>query len=189
MKGRTRFPWRPAEDPGAAWTEALLEPLRGEAFDCSVAPAVMARIAAERLPARPLPALLAKPRLLWAACVPVGIAAFGFLSAVGLSLLRSGTDAAAQRGMFATLLWRLLSLAAGRIAAGGGFLARLIAPFLRGAWTLVEILSPVLRGAGLVAATTGLMSLIISIYVFSHDRGTAPHKGAASGFPLHGGTR
>jgi len=189
MSHGRRFFSRRAEDPGESWVEALLDPLRREEVACSVAPSVMARIAAARVPARPLPALLARPRLLWAACVPASLAALGFLSLIGLSLSRGGGAAATPRGLVGEFLWRLIALTAGRVAAAGGLLARVAAPFLRVAWVLIETVAPVLRGAGLVAAATGLLSMVISVYVFSTYRRTAPRAGAASGFFPHGGIR
>ena len=189
MSVRLRLLPRRDADPGEAWTEALLEPLREEEIACDIAPSVMARVAAERVAVRPLPAILARPRLLWAACVPAGIASLAFLTIICLGLRRAGSGGAAPGGALAALLSRLIRLLGERLAAAAGFVVTVVAPLLRAAWALVETLAPLLRGAGLVAATTGLLSIIISVYIFNHSRGTAPQAGAASGILPHGGTR
>ena len=179
---------RHGDDPGEAWAEALLEPLRLEEIACDIAPSVMARVAAERVAVRPLPAILARPRLLWAACVPAGIASLAFLTIICLGLGRAAAGGAAPGGALAALLPRLIRLVGERLAAAAGFVVTIAAPLLRAAWALVDTLAPLLRGAGLVAAATGLLSIVISLYVFGHYRGTAPQAGAASGILPHGGT-
>jgi hypothetical protein len=63
-----------------------------------------------------------------------------------------------------------------RIAAAG-------VPLLRGLLAIVQAASPVILGAGTLAAACGVLSIIYSSYVFAHARRVSPPARA------HGGTR
>ncbi len=175
-----------AADPGEDWTEEVLSPLRRFRVDLDVAPAVMARVAAARRGA-PLPSFLERPRLAWITSVAAGVTLFLGLSSVLVVMARSGEgirQATAIAGTLGRVSVRLYDMML-RIAGG---LESVSAPLLRVYGTLLEAAAPLFRGAGLLSAGAGLLSILISLYVFASARATAPQTGGP-GAISHGGTR
>lgn len=179
----------PVDDPGKEWVEELLSPLRRDSVACDVAPGLMARIAAELPAPRPLHVAADTSRLAWGGSLFVGFAAFVFLSSA-LVMRLAGEDEGVR------LLWTMLE-PAGRLAGiGAQYLSRFALSvgaaglaILRGVWVVLVAASPVIRGAGLCAAAGGLLSIVISTYLFAHARRTAPTTGWRGDHPLPGGSR
>ena len=77
--------------------------------------------------------------------------------------------------------WHILAVF-GRLVAD--FAARVVVfilPVLRALRTLVGVAAPFLREAGMTAAAGGLLSILISIFVFAGARKTAPRVGVQGG--------
>ncbi len=174
-------------DPGPAWAETVLSPLRRERADCDVVADVMARL--RELPGVHGPGRARyQPGLAWASWLASGFAALEVLAAAlwGLASrgevdLRQVWGLVAPLGRAVLLLGEILVGVVARIAAAG-------AALLRGFWILLEIAGPVLRGAGFAAAACGALSIVISLYVFANARRVAPAAGFRAD-PFHGGTR
>jgi len=179
----------PVDDPGKEWVEELLSPLRDESVACDVAPRLMERIAAELPAPRPLDVAAGTSRLAWGTSLFVGFAAFVFLLSA-LVMRVAGEDEGVR------FLWTMLE-PAGRLAGIGAHSLYRFAlsvgaaglAILRGAWVVVVAASPVIRGAGLFAAAGGLLSIVISTYLFAHARRTAPTTGPHGDDSLPGGSR
>jgi hypothetical protein len=176
----------PGADPGEDWTEELLSPLRRVRVDLDVAPLVMARVAAARRGA-PLPSFLERPRLAWASAVAAGVLLFLGLSSALVGTARSG-EGIRQATAVASALGRVSIRLYDMMLRIGGGLESVSAPLLRALGTLLDVAAPLLRGAGLVSAGAGLLSILISLYVFASARATAPQTGGRGAIP-HGGTR
>jgi hypothetical protein len=178
----------PADDPGEEWVENLLSPLRRESVACDVAPRIMQRIVAEPAP-RPLDLSGSTSRLAWAGSLFVGFAAFVFLLSA-LVMMVAGGDEGVQ------LLWTLLEPAGRLVGMGAHYLYRFAVSvgaaglaILRGAWVVVVAVSPLIRGVGLFAAAGGLLSIVISTYLFAQARRTAPSTGPHGDQSHPGGSR
>lgn len=179
---------RQPEDPGVDWADDLLAPLRRQIVACDVAPGVMQRIAAGR-PLAPATPFTAPPRLAWAGSLFLGFAALALLittlvlliggSAEGLRALWTVLEPAARLAiLFAQQAAKLATVALGATVA-----------VVSSSWGLVTAAAPYVRGAGLIAAGWGLMTVFISTYLFAHARRTAPIIGLRSDIPLQGGPR
>jgi putative copper export protein len=165
---------RPEADPGADWAEQALAPLRRRRADVDVTGLVMRRIA-DRAPlpvGRALPARWS--RVAWAAAFAGGFLALALLVGTAGVMIANGDEGA--RSTMA------LASAAGRLAVGGfshltavamAFGAATVA-VLKGAWLLVEVLSPIVRGGSFLAAIGGVASLGVSLVIVSRARRTAP---------------
>jgi len=170
-------------DPGERWAAGILEPLRRQEAACDVVVRVMARIAADRLHPS---AVAASPRahsLAWASSLMLGCASLAFLVSVLLVLVGGGDEGVRQIVGLGMSSWHVLAVF-GRLAADLG--ARVLAfvlPILRALWALLEVGAPLLRGAGIVAAAGGVLSILFSTYVFASARKTAPRVN------FEGGTR
>jgi hypothetical protein len=167
---------RTPDDPGERWAAEVLGPLRGAPVDIDITAAVMRRIAAHGAAPAPAPAPLPGrwATLSWAASLLLGFLALALLLATA-GVMAFGGDQEARA------LWTLTT-AAGRLAAHGyahvGNLAAGLAgaafAVFKGAWALVAVAAPLVRGAGFVAAAAGVMSVAISIYVFTRAWFAAP---------------
>lgn len=178
---------RPDSDPGADWAEKTLAPLRRRRAEVDVTAAVMHRIA-ERAPlpyGRPLPA--AWWGAAWAASFAGGFLALGLLvAAAGLMVLNGDEGARSALALIA---------AAGRLAITGyNQLTAIAAAFvtasvalLKGAWLLIEVASPLVRGGTFLAALGGILSLGISLVIVSRARRTAPAVAPHGALSRHGG--
>jgi hypothetical protein len=180
------------DDPGGAWADEILAPLRrrsaaGDLATFDVSTSVMRRIAAAQ-PA-PMPAAL-PPRWAaasWAATIALGFVALGLLLATA-GVMAFGSDQGARD------LW-VLTVTGARLAAHGyGHLGTLAAglgqaalALFHGAWALVETAAPLVRAAGFLAAVAGLLSIVVSIVVVSRARAGAPVAGGVDSFRLNGG--
>jgi hypothetical protein len=179
----------PVDDPGAEWVENLLSPLRGESVACDVAPRLMERIAADPAVPRPIDIIGNTSRLAWAGSLLVGFSAFVFLLSA-LVMIVAGEDEGVRP------LWTMLEPAGRLVGMGAHYLYRLAVSvgaaglaILRGSWVVVVAASPLIRGAGLFAAAGGLLSIVISTYLFAHARRTAPTTGPRGDESLPGGSR
>ena len=190
-RDRLRIGSRP-DDPGSAWADEILAPLRrrsadGELPTLDVSASVMRRISA----AQPAPMPVALPAR-WAAASWAATIAFGFV-ALGLLLATAGVMAfGSDQG--ARDLWVLMATGARLVAHGYGHLGLVAAGLGRaaialfhGAWALIETAAPLVRAAGFLAAVAGLLSIVVSIYVVSRARASAPVVGGAGPFRINGG--
>ncbi len=66
-------------------------------------------------------------------------------------------------------------------------LAQAALAIFHGAWVLVETAAPLVRAAGFLAAVAGVLSIVVSIYVVSRARASAPLAGARGPFRMNGG--
>ena len=176
-----------ADDSGSLWADELLAPMRSQVIDLDVAPAVMRRIAAHR-PA-PAPAALPGrwPGVAWAASMVLGLVCLGLLLAT-LGVMVFGGDEGARAA------WALVAssgrVAATLLASAVGTLAAFVSAALtttRGAWTIIEALAPLVRGAGALVAIAGLLSMAFSAHVFNQARRAAPVAAPRDISVNHGG--
>lgn len=167
--------------------QAILSPLRSESIDIDVAPRVMRRIVLS-LP-RPAPAPFRAPyaSLAWAASLFLGLVALGTLLATALVMLTSGDDGARAA-------MTLASTAAHQTVRGFGILGGLLLALGEAAWALgrglyvlVEAAAPLVRGASMVAAVCGLLSVGVSIVLVHRAGRQAPLGSSAPWSPLNGG--
>ncbi len=162
------------EDPGSGWVESVLRPIRAQKIDTDVSRSVLARIAAER--ARPLihPILVRRPRLALAACIMGGVVSFGLVVAALLTLAINGDESVRQIGTLLSSAGQLFVVVGGLfLSAVKGILSAGLA-LGRGIWILLETAAPLLRGAGMVAAACGLLSILISFYLVAQGFRSAP---------------
>jgi len=186
MSERLRFR-RPGDDPGPAWADEVLGPLRRRRADVDVTSLVMQRIAANA--PRPLgaPFTGAWARAAWAAAFAGGFLALALLVGTAGVMIANGDEGA--RSVMALLATggRLAVSALGHLGAlAGAFLTATLA-FLKGAWILVEVAAPVVRGGTFVAALGGVMSLGISLVIITRARRTAPAVSPHEALNRHGG--
>lgn len=179
--------FRRPDDPGAAWAQEVLAPLRRRQAEVDVAPAVMRRIAGRALAPAPAPLRGPWPQVAWAAALLGGFAALALLIATAGMMIVGGDEGAraaiALAGVAARITLRGFDHMAGILSVFAGALLA----FVKGAWTMVDSLSPLVRAGALAGALAGLLSIGISIIVVSRARRTAPlaHR---PGFPdIHGG--
>lgn len=178
------------EDRGDAWVDAVLEPLRQAEVRCDVATAVMARVAATRATRWPAPsAMLRRPRLIWASCGLAATVAFAFLALPLVGLARQGGLGMRQARAIASASGHLARLLEGQVGILVDAARAAAIPLLRAMMILLDAAAPIFKSAAAVAALTGALSILISLYVFTHARGSAPPAGARSGYLPHGGMR
>ncbi len=167
-----------AGDPGERWAEETLRPLRRQTADCDAAPAVLARIRAERDAIRPDPVSPRAYRIAWVSSVALGVASFAFLVSSLLVLVIGRDEGVREIISLGAATWHVLAVF-GRLIAGAG--ARILSatlPILRKTWALLAIAAPIVRAAGTLAAAGGVMSILFSSYVFARARKNAPRVGA-----------
>jgi hypothetical protein len=190
-RDRLRFA-SPSDDPGSAWADEILAPLRrrsaaGEMETLDVSASVMRRIAA----AQPAPMSVALPArwaaASWAATIALGLAALGLLLATA-GVMAFGSDQGARD------LWALGATGVRLVAHGYGHLGLVAAglgqaalAIFHGAWALVETAAPLVRAAGFMAAVAGLLSIVVSICVVTRARASAPVAHGTGPFRMNGG--
>jgi len=187
MKNLPMFPVTPGDDPGARWADALLSDLRRETLDIDVTRQVMLRLEAHRPAPAPIPLPGHWPGVAWAASIGLGCACLVLLMATLGAMVLGGDEGARAAWALVTsagqVTWGLL----GRFGqAAAAFLSASLA-LLRGAYSLLDTLAPVVRGAGALAAMTGALSIACSVYVFDRARRGAPIAGQRSIDPIRGG--
>jgi hypothetical protein len=186
MKRFRLFRRAPADDPGEVWATRVLAPLAARGVECDVVPAVMARIAASRRAPRPFSLATRRPGLAWAAGLLSGLVALGVLGVALYAAAREGQQMGHMEGVAGSLGHVVLVF--GRLFAMAlGCAATVAAPIARALWALLQVAAPLLRGAGMAAAICGALSIIVSLYVFTHDRPAAPAGGARGGIRFRGG--
>jgi hypothetical protein len=162
------------EDPGPAWADALLAPLRSTEVECDVARSVMTRIASSRPAPLRSPIRLRRPHLALAGCVTAGVLAFGIVASTLLALVLGGDDGVRQLQTLAGSAGQIL-LAFGEFAFAilkGIFLAGLA--LLRQALAMITEAAPLLQSAGMAGAACGMLSIVVSLYLFAQAYRTAP---------------
>ncbi|HEX9427316.1 MAG TPA: hypothetical protein VGA64_05970 [Candidatus Polarisedimenticolia bacterium] len=177
------------EDPGEAWADAVLEPLRHLEVRCEVAASVMVRVAASRAARRPLPSLFRRPRLIWASCGAAAVAALAFLALPLVGVAHQGGLGMRQVRGVANAAGHVVRLLQGELRSIVDLAGGAAMPLLRAMVTLADAAAPICKSAGAIAALTGVLSILISLYVFAHARGTAPPSHSRNGFLSHGGMR
>jgi hypothetical protein len=175
-----RRPWlrltlpQGADDPGADWARVTLAPLRHREADVDIAATVMRRIAHETLAPAPPPLPGMWPQVAWAGAFLGGFAAMALLVTTLGAMIVGGDEGARTAmtlaGTFARATLSGMEYMAGalRALAGAGFAV------VKGLWTLVDALAPLVRGGAFAGALAGLGSIVISIIVVSRARRTAP---------------
>lgn len=183
---RRLFRFERPDDPGAAWADDLLRPLRRREADVDVARSIMLRIAGHAI--APAPRALPKPwgQVSWAAALFAGFAVLALLIATAGMMIAGGDEGArtaiALTSVAARLTLRGFDHMAGVLSVFAGALIAL----LKGAWMEVAPLSPLVRGGALATALAGLASIGISIIVVSRAGRSAP-AAQHPGSPFHNG--
>jgi len=172
MSGLIRFQ-RP-DDPGAAWADELLRPLRRREADVDVAHSVMLRIAGPA--ASPAPWALPKPwsQVRWAAAFLGGCAALALLIATAGAMILGGDEGARAAIALTSVAARMTVHGFDHMAGALWVLASAALAFFKGAWIEIDALSPLVRGGALASALAGLASIGVSIIVVSRARRSAP---------------
>lgn len=166
-----------AADPGEDWARATLGPLRREVAECDVARAVMARLAA----IGPHRTMGAGRRRAWLAA---GIAAAGLLAALAVPVMIFGDERLVREAWTLLAFCGRMTVAAGSLLASFAGRALLVAgALLKPVWILIQVFAPLLRGAGVLAAAFGALSILFSLFAFAHALRTAPAR------TLKGGSR
>jgi hypothetical protein len=184
MSGLFRFD-RP-DDPGAAWADELLRPLRRREADVDVARSVMLRITGRAL--APAAQVLARPwsQVRWAAAFLGGCAALALLIATAGAMVLGGDEGARAAITLTSVAAHLTLRGFDHMAGALWVLATAALAFFKGAWVEVDALSPLVRGGALASAVAGVASIGISILVVSRARRSAP-VAQRSGSPLDNG--
>jgi hypothetical protein len=186
MSGRLRFP-RAGDDPGADWAERTLSPLRRRRAEVDVTALVMRRIA-ERAP-QPLGWSLPGgwSQAAWAAAFVGGFLSLALLVATASAMIANGDEGARSTMTLASTGGRLLVGGLGHLTAFAGAFVTASLAILKGAWLLVEVASPIVRGGSFIAALGGVLSLGISLVIVSRARRTAPAVAPPGALSRHGG--
>ena len=157
----------------ALWADATLAPLRRQSADVDVASLVMGRIAASRpRPVSVLPVRWHRPA--WAMTLLLGFASVVLLTTTAIAMVANGDEGARTTMTLAGTAGTLLMHG---FAAAGGLLRGLFEAALamgRGGWTVLDVASPVVRMAGVVAAFAGALSIGFSAIVVSRAQRHAP---------------
>ncbi len=165
---------RAASDPGIRWTVEILGPLRRQTVECDITPRVMARIVAELGGLRSSVRSPRVSRLAWASSLLLACAALAFLGSTLLLLVLGGDEGVRQIVGLGFSGWHVLMVFGRLVAELGARVLTSVLPILRAGWAILEVAAPLLRGAGLLAAAGGVLSILFSTYVFASARKTAP---------------
>lgn len=178
---------RPADDPGPAWADEVLGPLRQRRAEVDVTSLVMRRIAAEA--PRPLgaPFTAAWSRAVWAAAFAGGFLALALLVGTAGLMIANGDEGARSTMTLAATGGRLAVALLGQVTALAAAMVTATLAFLKGAWLVVDVAAPLVRGGTFVAALCGIMSLGISLVIVSRARRTAPAVAPHGALNHHGG--
>jgi len=123
----------------------------------------------------------------WAATIALGLAALGLLLATA-GVMAFGSDQGARDLWVLTVTGaRLMAHGYGHLGLALAGLAQAALAIFHGAWVLVETAAPLVRAAGFLAAVAGVLSIVVSIYVVSRARASAPLAGARGPFRMNGG--
>lgn len=189
MRGPRRFGVPREEDPGGVWADALLSDLRGETLEVDVSDRVMRRLAALRPAPAPRPLPGRWPGVAWAASLALGCLCLLLLTATLGAMVLGGDDGALAAWTLLTSAGQVtFTLLSRLILMAGVFLSASLA-MLRGAFSVIDSLAPLVRGAGTLAALAGLLSIAFSIYLFDQARRAAPIAARGNIDPIHGGMR
>ena len=165
----------PAEaDPGDRWAAEALRPLRRQTVECDVAFRVMARITAERRELRPVALSPRAHRLAWASSLTLAFTSLAFLVSTLLVLVIGGDEGVREIVGLGLQCWHVIGVFGRLLADLGGRVLAEVLPILRALLALLEVGAPLLRGAAIVAAAGGVLSILFSTYVFASAHKTAP---------------
>jgi hypothetical protein len=143
----------------------------------------MARIAFEARGLRTAETAPRVSRLVWTSSALLACAALVFIGTTLLLLVRGGDEGVAQVIELGQSGWHVLAVFGRVLAEAASRSAALVLPILRATWALIDVSGPLLRGAGLLAAAAGALSILFSTYVFTSARKSAPRA------TLQGGIR
>jgi hypothetical protein len=172
-----------AVDPGERWAVQVLQPLKRQKLECDVVLRVMGRIAAERGALRSSAVSPLAHRVAWASSLLLACASLAFLISTLLVLVTGGDEGVRQLARLGLSSWHVLAVFGRVLADLGARVLAFVMPFGRALWALIEVGAPLLRGAGIVAASFGVLSILFSVFVFASARNTAPRV------HFQGGTR
>ena len=179
--------FRPPDDPGGRWADVLLSDLRDETLDVDVTARVMHRLASLRPAPAPLPLPGRWPGVAWAASLALGCACLVLLTATLGAMVLGGDEGALAAWAVVTSAGQATWAVFARVwLMAGAFLSASLA-MLRGTLTIIDSLAPLVRGAGALAASAGVLSIGVSIYIFDHARRAAPIAARRPIEPIHGG--
>lgn len=178
---------RPGEDPGAPWADTTLAPLRRRRAEVDVTALVMRRIA-ERAP-RPVGFALSgtAARAAWAAAFIGGFLAFGLLAVTAGVMVVNGDEGSRSALALLATGARVAIAGLNHLTALAMTLVAATLALVKGAWPLIEVVSPLVRGGTFVVALAGVLSLGVSLVIISRARRTAPALAPSVALPRHGG--
>jgi hypothetical protein len=171
-----------ARDPGAAWADSVLRPIRRLEADVDVAPAVLARVRAEQPGFEAIPLPGRPPRAVWTVAIAAGVGAVAILGTAAVAMVLGGDSG------IRILIEGIASLGRGLLVVGEAALAiagRLLGTGLIAAARLLtgaHDAAPYVRRVGTVAATLGAVSILVSLHGFASARrlaAQANHNGGA----------
>ncbi len=167
---------RPSEGPDldARWADQILAPLRRERLELDVTPSVMSWVEGQNRPAEfpPLPGRL--PQFAWAASLILGLVCLGLLVATCGVMILGGDEGARTLLALTGSAGRMALLSAGYLLLVAQAFGATAFTLGKGAWTLIDLMAPLVRGAGFLAAVAGAISIGVSSYVFANARRSAP---------------
>lgn len=173
----------PDHDPGHAWADGVLRPLRALDPDIDVSRRVMTRVRAGRPGFEAVPMPGRAPRAAWMLALAAGVGTLVLMGTAAVAMVLGGDVGARE------LIAGLATIGRGLFVVGEATLALVGRLLGTGLVTVAHILAaardaaPYVRGAGTVAATLGMVSILVSLHAFASARNLTPPAG------LDGGTR
>ncbi len=162
-----------SRDPGPRWVDDVLAPLRETRADADVAASVMMRVHASESPGIVVIATGSRFPLVAALIgAPLLLGAIAALVASGDGFFDLWNTALAL-GHVAWVMVASVVEFCGNILSSSAPVARAVA-------RVFETIAPILRGAGLIAAAWGVLSILFSFVVFAQARrnsSAGPHGG------------
>jgi hypothetical protein len=174
------------DDPGERWADATLSDLRLLSLDVDVTQRVMLKLQAHRPAPAPRPLPGHWPGVAWAVSFALGCACLVLLMATLGAMVLGGDEGARAAWALITstgqVAWGLL----GRLALLCVALLNTALVLLRDTFMVLDALSPLVRGAGTLAAVAGILSIACSAYLFDRARRGAPIAAQHTN-PIRGG--
>ena len=173
----------PDSEPGPAWADAVLRPLRGLESGIDVSASVMARVRSGHPGFETIPMPGRAPRAVWALALAAGVGTLTLLGTAAVAMLLAGDVGARELfGGLASLGRGLLLIGEATLALVGRLLGAGLVTLAQGL-AVARDAAPYIRGVGTVAATLGAVSILVSLHAFASAR----HLTRPAGFD--GGTR
>jgi hypothetical protein len=120
-------------------------------------------------------------RLALASSLLLACASLAFLVSTLLALVLGGDEGVREVVGVGLSCWHVVAVLARLIVDLGTRALAFVLPILRALWVLVEVGAPLLRGAGLLAAAGGVLSILCSTLVFASARKSAPRMNFQGG--------